>query len=120
MGSGTDFERPHKLVEEAAGKHGVRDNKGKPRPALLVPWFILEMAAVMAYGALKYAVNQWKLGLPVSEHMDAAGRHQLRFMMREDREAESKCLHLAHAAVDLMMAAWTSKNRPDLDDRDAE
>ncbi len=96
---------------------GSRANKGKPRVALIVPAFLLEMGAVLTMGAEKYAPDNWKKGMPVREIMDSALRHIYAFLGGEDRDAESGKHHLAHAAVNLMFAFWMVANKPEHDDR---
>jgi hypothetical protein len=97
---------------------GAKFDAGKPAFGLVDPWFLLEMAAVMTYGAEgKYAADNWRKGLSVIRNLSAAGRHILRWSLGERNAPDSGLHHLAHAAVDLSFCAWTAENLPDYDDR---
>ena len=76
---------------------GVKFDRGKP-PISLVNREALEMEAdVMAYGATKYARDNWRLGMGWSRLIDAAMRHIVAFGDGEDLDPETKLHHLAHA-----------------------
>ncbi len=98
-------------------------NRNKPRIALLSAPFICEMGAVASFGENKYTVadesgtDNWRKGLPVRELIDAALRHTFLALSGEDADKESGLSHLAHAAVNLMMASETIIMRPEYDDR---
>jgi hypothetical protein len=71
----------------------------KPERFALIPWDSLaELARVYGFGANKYEDHNWAKGYKWSLSSDALGRHFSAFMQGEDRDAESGCLHLAHAA----------------------
>ena len=65
----------------------------------LIPFDALEeVARVYGYGARKYAEHNWARGYAWSLTLGALLRHVSRFMCGEDRDPETGCLHLAHAA----------------------
>lgn len=93
------------VVEGCAG--GVRDTEGKPPLGLIPGQWLMGLGRVLGYGAAKYGAFNWRKGIPVSKHTHAALRHIAAFVDGEDLDQESGEPHLMHAAVDLLMAAWT-------------
>ena len=75
------------------------------------------LAAVLQYGAGKYAAQNWRLGLQYSRVYDAALRHLTAFIDGEDCDPESGLPHVDHAMCCLMFLSNFSKKRKDLDDR---
>lgn len=119
MGQGKS-ERARKSVKTAVTKPLVRDAKveealrlgkpikadaGKPRPSLIPPGPLLDIAAVMAFGAEKYDDHNWLKGFPQSRIKDALERHLLLHWSGEDIDEESGLPHLAHAGCCLLMLA---------------
>lgn len=76
-----------------------------------------EIGKVLLAGEEKYGRANWAKGIELSRLIAAAKRHINQFNKGEDFDDETKTLHLANAAVNLMFAIWMYKNRPDLDDR---
>lgn len=71
----------------------------KPERFDLFPFDALEeVARVYGYGASKYADDNWLKGYRWRLSMGALLRHVARFALGEDRDPETGCLHLAHAA----------------------
>lgn len=65
----------------------------------LLPWDALEeVARVYGFGATKYEDWNWLKGYRWSLSFGALVRHVARAILGEDRDPESGCLHLAHAA----------------------
>ena len=65
----------------------------------LFPWDALEeVARVYAVGAREYADDNWMRGYAWRLSFGALIRHVSRAMCGEDRDPETGCLHLAHAA----------------------
>jgi len=65
----------------------------------LFPWDALEeVARVYAVGARKYADDNWMRGYAWRLSFGALIRHVSHTMCGEDRDPETGCLHLAHAA----------------------
>lgn len=82
---------------------GTKYDKGKA-PITLVPRVAIELeAAVMAYGAKKYARYNYKQGFDYTRLLDAALRHTLAFTDGEDTDPETGLSHLAHARCCLGM-----------------
>lgn len=76
-----------------------------------------QTAAVLAFGAQKYAEHNWRNGFAWSRPLAAAMRHLTAFNDGEDRDPESGLSHLAHAACCIMFLLEFEKTHPNLDDR---
>jgi hypothetical protein len=76
-----------------------------------------QTAAVLAFGAQKYAEHNWRAGFAWSRPLAAAMRHITAFNDGEDRDPESGLSHLAHAACCIMFLLEFEKTHPHLDDR---
>lgn len=76
-----------------------------------------QTAAVLAFGAQKYAEHNWRNGFAWSRPLAAAMRHITAFNAGEDRDPESGLSHLAHAACCIMFLLEFEKTHPHLDDR---
>jgi len=76
-----------------------------------------QTAAVLAFGAEKYAAHNWRAGFAWSRPLAAAMRHITAFNDGEDRDPESGLSHLAHAACCIMFLLEFEKTHPHLDDR---
>lgn len=71
----------------------------KPERFDLMPFDALEeVARVYGAGASKYEDWNWLRGYKWSLSLGALIRHVARFSLGEDRDPETGCLHLAHAA----------------------
>ena len=76
-----------------------------------------QTAAVLAFGAQKYAEHNWRNGFAWSRPLAAAMRHLTAFNDGEDRDPESGLSHLAHAACCIMFLLEFEKTSKHLDDR---
>jgi hypothetical protein len=76
-----------------------------------------QTAAVLAFGAQKYAAHNWRAGFAWSRPLAAAMRHITAFNDGEDCDPESGLSHLAHAACCIMFLLEFEKTHPHLDDR---
>lgn len=82
---------------------GVKYDEGKPQFSLLKTEALLEMVAVLTYGAKKYSPDNWKkLENARQRYFDAANRHMWEWFGGEERDQESGLHHLAHAMSSLM------------------
>lgn len=98
-------------------ERGRKDDAGKPPMSLLDRTALSQIAKVLAFGAKKYGMHNWRGGLEIHRLLDAALRHIYAFADGENNDSESGLSHLAHAQCMLMMAQWMHRNRPDVDDR---
>ena len=76
-----------------------------------------QTAAVLAFGAQKYAEHNWRAGFTWSRPLSAAMRHITAFNAGEDKDPESGLSHLAHAACCIMFLLEFEKTHKHLDDR---
>ena len=72
-------------------------DKGKPPVGLIPRTAVLAEAEVLAFGAQKYARDNWRKGMDWTRLSDAALRHILAWVDGEDRDGETGISHLAHA-----------------------
>ena len=76
-----------------------------------------QTAAVLKFGAQKYAEHNWRAGFIWSRPLAAAMRHLTAFNAGEDKDPESGLSHLAHAACCIMFLLEFEKTHQHLDDR---
>lgn len=76
-----------------------------------------QTAAVLKFGAQKYAEHNWRKGFAWSRPLAAAMRHIMAFNDGEDKDPESGLSHLAHAACCIMFLLEFEKTHQHLDDR---
>ena len=76
-----------------------------------------QTAAVLAFGAQKYAEHNWRNGFAWSRPLSAAMRHITAFNAGEDTDPESGLSHIGHAMCCLMFLLEFEKTHPELDDR---
>ena len=96
---------------------GMKFDQEKPRTDLLDPDALLGTAAVLGFGAKKYADNNWKKGIAYSRILGALLRHTFAIMRGEDTDAESGLPHVDHLACEAMFLQYMMRSRKDLDDR---
>ena len=96
---------------------GVKADLGKPPMHLLDPYALEEVSKVLAFGAAKYELHNWRKGIKLSRLLSAMLRHTFAFLRGEDIDKESGLPHMAHALCCGMFILWLHKERPDYDDR---
>ncbi len=117
---GICFGSPVKLdgnQEVDMSKKAKRFNGGKVEFDDMPMLGMLDVAKVSAYGRSKYAKQNWRGEAPVSQYINCAMRHMLKYMYGEDKDAESGCTHLGHAAWNMLAAIEKSLVGKDVDDR---
>lgn len=98
-------------------QQGIKFDQEKPMMALLSPWWIEGVSAVLTYGAKKYAADNWRDGLSIRRLLSACLRHVFAFIRGEDNDPETGLSHLLHASCCLMFAFETQLLRRKFDDR---
>lgn len=106
----------NRLIANAGGS-ATKFDYNKPRTDLLDPDFILEVSNVLAFGASKYADNNWKKGLKILRLCGSTMRHLLALMGGETLDPESGLPHTSHIGCNAMFIGWMLKNKPEMDDR---
>jgi len=95
----------------------LKFDEGKLPLHLLSTEAMNQTAAVLAFGADKYAEHNWRKGFAWSRPLAAAMRHITAFNAGEDKDPESGLSHLAHAACCIMFLLEFEKTHQELDDR---
>lgn len=96
---------------------GLKYDTEKPRTDLLDPLALEGLAAVLAFGAKKYAAHNWRGGISYSRLLGAALRHTFSILRGEDIDPESGLPHVDHLGCCWMFLSNMMKTRPDMDDR---
>lgn len=96
---------------------GVKLDGGKPRTDLLPGDALLEVSAVLDYGAKKYAERNWEKGMAWGRLSSAALRHLWAWAGGEDQDSESGHRHLAHFACCALMLLALVRRGVGTDDR---
>ena len=86
---------------------GVKYDSGKLKWTLLPFRAINEVLEVLAFGAKKYAADNWKI-VPEARtrYVDAAFRHLSDWHLKERLDGETGKSHLAHAVCCLLFLLW--------------
>lgn len=79
-------------------KKGWKADDGKLPMHLLPPELLTGTAAVLDFGAKKYAPRNWEHGLDYSRVFSALQRHMWSWWSGEDKDAETCMSHLWHAS----------------------
>lgn len=122
---GTGRDDPEsRIVEEiiwhsAPSAEGRKDDAGKARIDLIAPEFLFGTAAVLEFGAAKYAERNWEKGMSWGRCFGALMRHMWAWWGGEQKDAETGMSHLAHAACCLMFLMAYENRKIGTDDRSA-
>lgn len=103
-------------ITKAAGS-ALKFDQDKLPLHLLSTEAMNQTAAVLQFGAVKYAEHNWRKGFSWSRPLSAAMRHITAFNDGEDKDPESGLSHLAHAACCIMFLLEFEKTHKNLDDR---
>jgi len=95
----------------------VKKDNGKLRLDLLPFRALDEVAKVSYFGASKYGAYSYRKGMQWSRIIAAILRHIFAFIRGEDYDDESGCLHLAHAACNLLFLIEYFTDKLGEDDR---
>lgn len=95
---------------------GAKHDGGKSPLDLLDPVALEGIAAVLAFGAKKYAAHNWRGGISYSRLIAALLRHTFSILRGEYVDPESGLPHIDHVGCCWMFLSNMMKTRPDLDD----
>lgn len=97
-------------------EQALRYNEGKV-PYSYLPLDLLEdTARVLEMGAKKYARDNYRKGMPMTEVMDSLMRHYTAFATGEDNDQESGLSHIGHMICNLLFMQ-NIMNAEDLKDK---
>lgn len=97
-------------------KVGTKHDQGKLPLDLLDPIALEGLAAVLQFGANKYAAHNWRGGLSYSRLLAALFRHSFAILRGERTDPESGLPHVDHVGCCWMFLSNQMKTRPDMDD----
>jgi hypothetical protein len=103
------------IVNRQIAQH---ESEGKLALDQLPIKFLRGVAAVLNFGMLKYAKDNWKQGTDWSEFYGSTQRHLLAWWDGEDNDPESGLSHLAHAACNIAFLIYYQDRNVGKDDRD--
>jgi hypothetical protein len=103
-------------MERIMSKEGVKHDQDKPMLNLIDPQAIEGLAAVLTFGAKKYAADNWRGGINNSRLIASLLRHLFAIMRGEYIDPESGLPHIDHVGCNWMFLSNNLKNRPDLND----
>jgi hypothetical protein len=95
---------------------GRKDDQDKLPLDLLDPVALEGLAAVLQFGAQKYASHNWRGGISYSRLTAALLRHTFAILRGEYVDTESGLPHIDHVGCCWMFLSNMMKTRPDLDD----
>ena len=104
------------LMERIMSTEGTKHDQGKPMLNLIDPQAIEGLAAVLTFGAKKYAADNWRGGINNSRLSASLLRHLFAIMRGEYTDPESGLPHIDHVGCNWMFLSNNLKNRPDLND----
>jgi len=102
---------------EKPKEQALRYNAGKPQWSMVDFKSFEGMVRVLEFGAKKYAKDNWKKGLPVTQQCESLLRHMFAFMGGEDVDPETGISHIAHIQCNTMFLAYVMREKPEFDDR---
>lgn len=95
---------------------GTKYDNDKVRMELLDAQALEGLAAVLTFGAKKYAAHNWRGGISNSRLLGALMRHTFAILRGEYIDPESGLPHIDHVGCCWMFLSNNMKNREDLND----
>ena len=89
----------------------LRHNEGKLQWSLIDYKSLEDLVRVLEFGVKKYARDNWKKGMPITELYDSMHRHMTSFIAGEDTDEESGLSHLGHAMCNLMFMSYMMREK---------
>ena len=96
-----------------------RDNKGKPQYSLLPLDYLESGVRVLEFGAKKYARNNHRKGLVLTEVIDSLMRHLTALQRGEFIDPESGLPHIGHIQCNAMFLGCPN-NKIDIDSNETK
>ncbi len=98
-------------------ERGIKFDGEKPPIALIDPEYLEGVGRVLAFGAKKYAPDNWRLGIEYRRLISSIYRHVGEINKGIDIDPETGEQHAYHLGCCTMMLAHMIAKRPDMDDR---
>lgn len=114
---GSDLTSMDSKMEALKKSPGLKYDTGKPPMELLSTIWLNGVAEVLAYGAKKYAPENWRKGMQHLRLLGACLRHVFAYLGGEDNDPETGLCHLHHASCCLMFLSELRVTKPEYDDR---
>lgn len=95
---------------------GTKYDQDKPMLNLIDPEAVEGLAAVLTFGAKKYAADNWRDGISNSRLIASLLRHLFAIMRGEYVDPESGLPHIDHVGCNWMFLSYNLKRRSDLND----
>ena len=76
-----------------------------------MPTLVIEVSKHFEEGAMKYAPNNWRLGLDASCYVDSGVRHYLKWKRGDDDENHDRAF-----VWNMLCMIWTVRNKPECND----
>jgi hypothetical protein len=105
------------LLDRDKNEQALRYNQGKLEWSLVDFDSLEGLVRVLEYGKNKYARDNWKLGMPVTQVTESLMRHLFAFAKGEDVDPESGCRHISHVLCNAMFLEYILREKQHYDDR---
>ena len=105
------------LSDRDKQEQALRYNQGKLQWSLVDFDSLEGLVRVLEHGAAKYAPDNWKKGMPVTQVSESLMRHLFAFLRGEDVDPESGCRHLSHVMCNTMFLEYIMREKPHYDNR---
>lgn len=116
MGSQPNNQVTYPVPPPTSEPSALKHDTGKLPLNLIDPDAIEGLAAVLQFGAKKYAAHNWRQGFKYSRLLAAMLRHIFAIMRGQYLDPESGLPHIDHVGCCWMFLSNMMKTRPDLDD----
>lgn len=105
------------LLDRDKAEQALRYNMGKLEWSLVDFDSLEGLVRVLEYGKNKYARDNWKKGMPVTQVTESLMRHLFAFAKGEDLDPESGCRHISHVLCNAMFLEYILREKQHYDDR---
>lgn len=99
---------------------GLKFDQEKVPLELISAEAIMQLGAVLQFGAKKYAPWNWSRGITYTRVLGAALRHIFAYLSGESKDPETGLSHIAHAMCCCMFVLHYEKYRKEFDNRSFE
>mgnify|MGYP003650735245 CR=1 FL=1 len=104
------------LTNSPQALQALRYNQGKVEWSLVDYKSLEPMVRVLEYGCKKYARNNWRKGMPVTQIIESMLRHTYKLLEGELVDPESGVEHVGHIQCNAMFLAYVLNEKPEFND----